>query len=70
MFEAIIWKQVMRIEKIRMRDCILSLVKSKLMSHVKTIDDDEQSADILKNLLLMTRILFTEGDNVFFLKWR
>ena len=54
MFEAIIWKQGMRIEKIRMRHCILSLVKSKLMSHVKTIDDDENGADILKTLLVMT----------------
>ena len=52
----------MRIEKIRMRHCILSLVKSKLMSHVKTIDDDEKSAVILKTLLVMTRMLLTEGD--------
>ena len=43
-----------------MRHCILSSVKSKFMSHV--IDDDEKSADILKTLLVMTRMLFTEGD--------
>ena len=66
MFEAIIWKQVMRIEKIRMRDCILSLVKSKLRSHVKTIDDDENGADILQTLLVMTMTKVT----MIVLKWR
>ena len=65
MFEAIIWKQVMRIEKIRMRDCILSLVKSKLMSHVKTIDDDKNGADILQTLLVMTMTKVT----MIVLKW-
>ena len=55
----------MRIEKIRMRHCILSLVKSKLMSHVKTIDDDKNGADIHQTLLVMTMTKVT----MIVLKW-
>ena len=63
----------MRIEKIRMRHCILFPVKSKLMPHVKTlmmmkvlVKVKVKSAKILQTLLVMTMTKVT----MVVLKWR